>query len=86
MDRYTKFVLTVIAVALVVIAFKGEMQPAAQAGVFSQGPTVGEVMALRDIKDPAARKSAEEQLRKNVPLIWIQGGNVHVAGQVGIDQ
>jgi hypothetical protein len=41
MDKYTKFILTVIAVALVGILFKGEISNKAYAG---QGYTYGQIL------------------------------------------
>ena len=41
MDKYTKFILTVIAVALVGILFKGEISNKAYAG---QGFTYGQIL------------------------------------------
>ena len=76
MDRYTKFVLTVIAVSLSVIAFKSLRPTDASAGVLSPGPTFGDVVALRDIKDPKAHADAQRRLLLSVPLVRVQGGFV----------
>jgi len=85
MDRYTKFILTVIAISLSAIALILFELPQAQAGVFSQGPTRGDFIALRGITDPALRKAARDRLFSSIPLVWVQGGDVDVSGSVEID-
>ena len=77
MDTYTKTLLTIIAISLTVIAIKLVTPQEANAGVFSSSPTVGDYVALREIKDPAARKKAYFDLLRSVPLIWVQGGQLN---------
>ena len=76
MDRYTKFILTIIAVALSVIAIRISEPHDANASVFATGPTFGDLRALQDIKDPDERKEAFQRLLRNIPLVWVQGGQV----------
>ncbi len=66
MDRYTKAVLTVIAVSLSMIAVKMWEPREAHAAVFGSAPTVGD---LRNAKDPEART----RLINSVPLVRVFG-------------
>ncbi|HCK89922.1 MAG TPA: hypothetical protein DHW54_01980 [Gemmatimonadetes bacterium] len=66
-DRYTKVVLTAIAIALVVIAVKVWQPEPAYAGLFD-GPTLGE---YRDSKN-------KRQLRRQIPMVHVLGGNISV--------
>ncbi len=78
MNSYTTAVLTVIAVALVVISIRlGAPQPV-QAGLFDGSPTLGELRRLQEILDPGERKLAREVLTDKIPLIRLHGGFVSV--------
>lgn len=66
MDRYTKGVLTVIAVALSLIAIKMWEPREAYSAVFASTPTVGD---LRNTKD----KEARMRLINNIPLVRMFG-------------
>ena len=87
MDKYTKAVLTVVAISLVVIALKLGQPKDARAGVPSSPPTYGEFLALRDIKDEALRKDAYMKLMRSIPVVRVQGGQIdaNVSGSVEID-
>ena len=74
MDNYSKAILTIIAVALCVIAFK-LFSPGSS---FLNTPTFGDFIALREIKDQEQRKEARLKLRKSLPLVRVQGGHVDV--------
>jgi hypothetical protein len=76
-DLYTKFILTIIAAALVVIAFKL---------VNLSGPTRGDFFNLKNIEDSDARSAKRKDLMMRLPLIWIQGGEIEaeVSGTVSI--
>jgi len=76
MDKYTKTVLTIIAVSLTLIVVKLWEPREATAGVFSGGPTVGDLMALRDIKEPAKLQEAKDRLYRSIPLVRVQGGQI----------
>jgi hypothetical protein len=65
-DRYTKAVLTAIAISLSLIAAKMWEPREAHAAVFGSGPTIGD---LRNAKDPEARV----RLMNSVPLVRIVG-------------
>jgi hypothetical protein len=79
MDRYTKGVLTIIALALIVIA--GRL-------VHTRNPTYGDVLALREIKDNPARKEAYLKLLHKLPLVTVSGGqlNAEVTGSVELER
>lgn len=66
MDRYTKGVLTIIAVALSLIAVKMWEPREAHSGVFATAPTIGD---LRNTKD----KEARLRLINNIPLVRMFG-------------
>ena len=73
--KYIKVILTVIAILLGMINFKiWTWQPIS---------TRGDFIALREIKDPDARK----KFLKNIPIIWVQGGDIdaNVTGSVSIE-
>jgi hypothetical protein len=72
MDNYSKTILTIIAVALCAIAFNLFSRDSS----FSTTPTFGDLIALREIKDPKQRKEARLKLRKSLPLVRVQGGYV----------
>jgi len=83
MDKTSKVILTVIAVALCAIAFKLYFPSSS----FSGAPTYGDFIALREVKDPKQRKEKRLNLMKKLPLVRVQGGNVDadVSGSVSID-
>ena len=71
MDRYTKTVLSVIAISLSLIAAKMWEPREAHAGVFGSAPTIGDLL---NTKDPEARV----RLMNNVPLVRVVGGSISV--------
>ena len=72
MDRFTKAVLAVIAVALVSIAAKMWAPNEAHAhGMFSAAPTVGE---FQDVKTDADR----QKLLRRIPVVRVQGGSISI--------
>ncbi len=81
-DKYTKIVFTIIAIALCVIAVQ-----LLRGSSFSNGPTWGDFIALRNIQDPEERKAAHLRLVKGLPLVRVQGGQIdaEVSGEVRID-
>ncbi len=94
MDRYTKAVLTVIAVCLVVIALKLSYPPNVQTVT---PPTYGDFLSLTKIKGTPGSDYAQKRkdLLDRLPIVRIQGGNVdakvrgsvdaEVSGTVGIE-
>lgn len=77
-DFYTRAVLTVIAIALVVIAIKL---------VIPSAPTRGDFLNLKNIEDPAEKFAKRKDLMMRVPLVWVHGGEIdaEVTGSVTID-
>jgi hypothetical protein len=77
-DFYTRAVLTVIAIALVVIAFQL---------IFQSTPTRGDFLSLRNIENQEARVAKLKELKMRIPLVWVEGGeiNAEVSGSVTID-
>jgi hypothetical protein len=73
--KYIKIILTVIAILLGMINFK--------LWTWKNISTRGDFIALREAKNPEARM----RLFKNVPIIWVQGGNIdaNVSGSVSIE-
>ena len=76
-DFYIRVVLTIIAAALVVIAFKL---------VNLSTPTRGDFFNLKNIEDSEARSAKRKDLMMRLPLTWIQGGEIEaeVSGAVSI--
>ncbi|CAN5565878.1 hypothetical protein BH10PLA2_BH10PLA2_36150 [soil metagenome] len=79
MDTYTKSVLTVMAVALSLIAIRPIFEP-------SRSPTIGDLISLREIKDADKRQYLAMEMRKRIPLAHIQSGQVDVSGSVEIEK
>jgi len=77
-DFYTRAVLTVIAIALFVIAIKL---------VISSAPTRGDFLNLNNIEDQSENFAKRKDLMMRVPLVWVQGGEIDAAvtGSVTID-
>jgi len=74
MDRYSKTVLTIIAVALAVIAIRLWEPSPAQAAMFeASGPTYGELMDLSKIKDPAKVQETALKIVRRIPVVHVHG-------------
>ena len=74
MDRYSKTVLTIIAVALAAIAVKLWEPRPAQAALFeTSGPTYGELMDLSKINDPTKVQEAALKIVRRIPLVRVHG-------------
>jgi hypothetical protein len=73
--KYIKIILTIIAILLGMINFK--------LWTWQNISTRGDLIALREAKSPDARM----RLLKNIPIIWVQGGDIdaNVSGSVSID-
>lgn len=67
MDKYSKTVLTVIAVSLVLITIKLWEPKPAYSGFSNKGPTWGELMAVQNLP------FAKERLENSIPLVKIYG-------------
>ncbi len=66
-DRYSKVVLTIIAVCLVAITIKLWEPSPAYSGLPDKGPTWGDLLAVKNY--PFAR----ERLEYSIPLVKIHG-------------
>lgn len=76
MDYYTKFILTVIAISLVIIATAKIETQTVHAGSFSSGPTLGDLMDLEEIHDQKKQSEALMKIMRNIPLVRVQGGKI----------
>lgn len=72
MDKYTQIVLTIIAGCLIAILIKLWEPAPAFSGFLDKGPTIGDLMDLRNLKGEARKKESENIIR-NIPLIRIHG-------------
>jgi hypothetical protein len=71
MDNYTKGVLTIIAVALVVIAIKLWEPRSANAVFMDPGPTLGDLYRIEQIANDAEREATMERLADKIPLSYV---------------
>ena len=79
MDRYTKAVLTVIAVALTAIAAHMWAPQDAVAAPFGlTATTIGDFMDAGEIKDPKKAEEATQRARRGMLVVRVQGGSVSV--------
>ena len=79
MDRYTKAVLTVIAVALTAIAAHMWAPQDAVAAPFGlTASTVGDFLDAAEIKDPKKAEEATQRARRGMLVVRVQGGSVSV--------
>ena len=71
MDRYTKGVLTIIAVALVVIAIKLWEPRPANAVFVDPGPTLGDLYRIQQIANDTEREDTMARLADKIPLSYV---------------
>lgn len=76
MDRYTKVVLTIIAICLLAISFKMLEPKPVHSGIFSAGPTYGDLLDMRELKGDEKQKERMRIIR-SIPMVRIYG-NVDV--------
>lgn len=72
MDKFTKFVLSVIAVCLVAIAIKLWEPTPAYSGFMDKGPTVGDLLNLRKLKGDTYKKE-RKRIIQNILLAKVYG-------------
>lgn len=79
MDNTIKAILAVIAIALCAITLKLYV---------SAPPTLGDFLALNDIKDAEKRQKQQLKLIASLPLVRVQGGTIdaNIQGSVSIDR
>ena len=86
MDTYGKGILTIIAILLAVIAV-GVWMPYVQKGHVGQQPTLGDMLRLRDIRDPELHQKTRLELIRSIPYVEVWGtvdvGQVHGTVDVG---
>jgi hypothetical protein len=86
MDKYTKFLLTVITVSVSLIAVKMYF-PYINQGDLNPGPvTFLDFYYANKIKDIEAKKTKFMSLAKRLPLVRVQGGEIQVSGSVDVDK
>lgn len=79
MDKYTKVVLTVIAVALTAIAAHMWVPQEAVAAPFGlTATTLGDFWDAAEIKDPKKMEEANLRARRGMLVVRVQGGSVSV--------
>ena len=83
MDKYTKFVLSVIAICLIAIVIKLWEPRPAHSGFMDKGPTIGDLMNLRNLKGENLKKEREKILR-SIPVMKLYG-TVDVSVQNTVD-
>jgi len=77
MDKFSKVVFTIIAVSLMLIAVKLWESRDTQAGFLGNGPTLGDLRAIREIKDTNKRQKAFTKLQARIPLVYVRGGRIN---------
>ena len=70
MDKYTKCILSVIAVCLIAIAIKLWEPVPAYSGFMDNGPTIGDFMNLKNLKGKILKKE-RERIIKNIPVMKV---------------
>lgn len=75
-DFYTRAVLTVIAIALIAIAYQL---------IFQTTPTRGDFFNLRKIENQEVRSEKLRDLRMRIPLVWVEGGEIDAAVTGSVD-
>ena len=83
MDKISKAIFVVIALALCAIAFRLYFP----VGSFYGAPTLGDFAAMSEIKDPVQQEKKRSNLIKSIPLVRVEGGqiNADVSGNVSVD-
>jgi hypothetical protein len=80
MDKYTKVLLTVIAISVSLIAVKMYFPHINSKGA----PTYGELLAIRNL-DVESRREAFTDILNRLPLVRVHSGDIEVTGTVQID-
>lgn len=71
MDRYTKVVLTIIAVALVMISIRLWEPRSANAVFVDSGPTLGDLYRIEQMADEGEREANMGRLADRIPLSYV---------------
>lgn len=78
MDRYTRIVLTVIALALVGLNLQILRPTNAVAELSSLAPTYADLQRALDIDEQRGGEETIEALLERVPIVWVIGGQVDI--------
>jgi hypothetical protein len=80
MDLYSKFIFTVIALLLAVIAVNSVWRPVdAITWGDTKPPTWGDYLDVRRMEGSSeARKKAFDNLKRSIPLVYVDGGSISV--------
>ena len=70
-DNYTKIVLTMIAVALVLITVRLWEPRDAQAVFTNPGPMLGDLLRIQDMQNERERNETMDQLADRIPLSYV---------------
>ena len=71
MDRYTKAILTIIAVALVMISIRLWEPQSANAVFVNPGPTLGDLYRIEQMDNPNDREATMAKLADSIPLSYV---------------
>ena len=71
MDRYTKVILTIIAVALVAISIRLWEPRSANAVFVDPGPTLGDLYRIEQMPNEGEREATMERLADKIPLSYV---------------
>jgi len=87
MDKYTRFLLTVIAASMSLIAVKMYFPYITQGDLSLGPPTFGEYNDLRQTSNTNTKKERFMRLAKRLPIVRVQGGQIDadVSGSVEIE-
>ena len=71
MDRYTKFILTVIATLLLLLVVRVWEQPVSAVSLVAKKATAGDFDDVQKIKDNAKREAAKKKLYRSLPVVKV---------------
>jgi len=71
MDRYTRTILTIIALLLGVITFQLTQKPV-KVSIWDSTPTYG------DYRDAREKKDAMDKFRLSLPVVYVYGGSIEI--------
>jgi len=72
MDTYAKIVLSVIAICLIAIVIKLWQPRPAHSGFMDKGPTIGDLMDLRNLEGENLERERERIIR-SIPVMKVYG-------------
>lgn len=76
MDRQLKLILSVIALALCVVAF--------QMSRLARVPTRGDWIRAASLKDTTERRARLMKLYTRTPVTWVHGGSIDIENEVDV--